>query len=498
MNEEELKIVITAQADKLKSALQNATNQVDNFEKQTTRSTNAMTQGFQKLGAVIGKVFAIGVILKFGKACVDTATQTQNAWIGLNSILTGKTGTTEAFKNAQSFINDYVKDGLVPLNNAVASYKNLALRGYNSDQIEKTMIALKNSSTFARQSTYSLGEAVQTATEGLKNENSVVVDNAGVTKNVAKMWEDYAKSIGKTTSALTQQEKIEAEVNGILEETKFQSNDAKIYSDTYSGSIARLSTAFTNMKNAIGEVVQPIVKMVTPALEKLLNLITGLFKGITGLFSLFGFTSDLDKVTSSVTGTGESVDNLNSGLEETAKDSKKAKQGLASFDEINNLQQQSGSASGLGGGAGLEATNVEVSKTSNIMEDLAKAIPNVDLQPLLDSLKKLKTPLKEFADICKNSLQWSWENILKPLGKWSIEDLAPASVDLLSSSVDLLNETLLAFNSLFGASEEEQNAFGKIAQWTGKNIIATIEGISTMMNFLSNSMKLFRKDSGYS
>ena len=33
-------------------------------------------------------------------------------------------------------------------------------------------------------------------TEGLKNENSILVDNAGVTKNVAKMWEDYAKAIG--------------------------------------------------------------------------------------------------------------------------------------------------------------------------------------------------------------------------------------------------------------------------------------------------------------
>ena len=61
----------------------------------------------------------------------------------------------------------------------------MALRGYSSDQIKKTMNALKNSATFARQSTYSLGDAVQTETEGLKNDNSVVVDNAGVTKNVA-------------------------------------------------------------------------------------------------------------------------------------------------------------------------------------------------------------------------------------------------------------------------------------------------------------------------
>ena len=67
------------------------------------------------------------------------------------------------------------------------------MRGYSIDQIEQTMIALKDSSAFGRQASLSLGDAVQSATEGLKNENSIIVDNAGVTKNVAKMWEDYAK-----------------------------------------------------------------------------------------------------------------------------------------------------------------------------------------------------------------------------------------------------------------------------------------------------------------
>lgn len=443
MNEEELKIVITAQADKLKNALANATNQVNNFERKTNTSVSAMTKGFSKLGAVISKVFAIGVILKFGKACIDTATQTQNAWIGLNSILTGKTGTTEAFKNAQSFIQDYVKDGLVPLNNAVASYKNLALRGYNSNQIEKTMNALKNSATFARQSTYSLGEAVQTATEGLKNENSVVVDNAGVTKNVAKMWEDYAKSIGKTTNALTQQEKIEAEVNGILEETKFQSNDAKIYSETYSGSIARLTTAFTNMKTAIGEVIQPIVKLLTPAIETLFNWISSLFKGITALFSLFGFTSDLDKVTSQISGVGSATEEMNENLEDTATSSKKATKGLAKFDEINNLQQDTKGGSGVGGGgANLQAENVELKKTESTLDEVSNKLNglfgDINLQPTIDAFKKLGEQIKRIADLLGQGIKWIWENIFKDLATYEINETLPKSIETLANALELL------------------------------------------------------------
>ena len=206
-------------------------SQLKNVDSQANSAATKISSSLSKIGKAALAAFSVTAVVKFGKECLRVATETSNAWIGLNSILTGQ---GKSFDQAKAFIQDYISDGLVPLNNAVAAYKNLALRGYSSDQIQKTMNALKNSATFARQSTYSLGDAVQTATEGLKNENSVVVDNAGVTKNVAKMWEDYAKSVGKTTNQLTQAEKIQAEVNGILEETKFQSNDAAIYASTYS------------------------------------------------------------------------------------------------------------------------------------------------------------------------------------------------------------------------------------------------------------------------
>lgn len=50
----------------------------------------------------------------------------------------------------------------------------------------------------------------------------MLVDNAGVTKNVAKMWEEYANKIGVKTNAMTLDQKREAEYQGILAETKFQ------------------------------------------------------------------------------------------------------------------------------------------------------------------------------------------------------------------------------------------------------------------------------------
>ena len=41
-----------------------------------------------------------------------------------------------------------------------------------------------------------MGEAIKSAAEGIKNENSILVDNAGVTKNLSVIWDEYAASIG--------------------------------------------------------------------------------------------------------------------------------------------------------------------------------------------------------------------------------------------------------------------------------------------------------------
>lgn len=494
MTEEKLAIKIEADSSGVKSGVNNAKSQIEGLSSSVNTSSQKMSNAFSNLGKVIGRVFAITSVLAFGKACVDTATKTQNAWIGLNSILTGKTGTTEAFSKAQTFINEYVKDGLVPLNNAVASYKNLALRGYNSDQIEKTMNALKNSATFARQSTYSLGDAVQTATEGLKNENSVVVDNAGVTKNVAKMWEDYAKSIGKSTNQLTQSEKIIAEVNGIQEETKFQMNDSSLYAMTYSGAIARISTAYTNMKSAIGSVIQPIVKLFTPAIEGALNMVTRLFQAFSGLLSLFGLKSDLDvvsdKISQSASGTKELADDMEEVGDNAEKSGKKAKKGLLAFDEITNINDNSSSSSGIGGG-GLSTANVELTETESALDTLGDKVDNVfsdwNLEPLIDSLKRLKESFQPIVDIVRNSLKWCYDNVLVPLGKWSIEKFLPSVINSLASAFNFLAEVLTYIKPVFLFVWD--NFLKPLAQFTGDAIVQTFNMIGQAFDGMTNFLK---------
>ncbi len=327
------------------------------FTKDINSSAKYANSAFSTASSAISKsitaafaVKAAKAVIDFGKLCVSTATQSQNAWYGLSSIINGQ---GKDFSQANSFIQSYVSDGLVPLNNAVTAYKNLLSRGYDTTQIEAVMTALKDSAAYGRAAGYSYGDAIQTATEGLKNENSILVDNAGVTKNVAKMWDDYAKSIGTTSNALTQQQKIQAEVNGILQETKWQTGDAARYSNTFAGRLARVSATATAVKTNIGNLIIPIANVFIPVIQSALNVVNRFAVALQNVFSKLGVEmfdiSSLSNAGAVAVDTASSIANTGTAAETAAK---KAKKAFASFDEINVLNTSTGAGGSSGGGRG--------------------------------------------------------------------------------------------------------------------------------------------------
>lgn len=88
-------------------------------------------------------------------------------------------------------------------------------------------------------------------------ENSVLSDAAGVQKNISKMYEDYAKTIGKSTDALTQAEKAQAVYNGIMDEAAMFSGTAAEMSSGYQGQQAQLNATNLELSRNIGESMIP-------------------------------------------------------------------------------------------------------------------------------------------------------------------------------------------------------------------------------------------------
>ncbi|MDP4134000.1 MAG: hypothetical protein Q8882_08315 [Bacillota bacterium] len=254
-------------------ALQDGLNEVKVQLKNHGKDVQSVGQDYDKLAIVAGlALYKVSGAIKGG---LDAFNQYRSSMVGLQSVVVG---TGNNFKEAQKFINDYTNDGLIPASNAATALKNLLNRGYTQTQAEEVLNRLKDSASFGRQASLSLGDAVQSAAEGLKNENSILVDNAGVTKNVSVMWKEYAETIGKSVNDLTQAQKIQAEYNGIMKETQHQVGDAAKYANEFAGAQAKNAAETLKMKQAFGAAL-------APALREIYDLLNGMLPAVTAFIS---------------------------------------------------------------------------------------------------------------------------------------------------------------------------------------------------------------------
>ena len=478
-----------------------------NFDKdvnKTVKNTeSAFSNSFNKIGVVIATAFSVKAVVNFGKTAVKAASDAQAAWTGLNSIVSG---TGNSFNVAHDFLTKFTKDGLVGIEDAATAYKNLLARGYDTTQIENVMNRLKDSAAFGRQSSYTLSQAVVSATEGLKNENSILVDNAGVTKNVAKMWDEYAKSIGKTANNLTQQEKIQAEVNGIMKETAFQAGDAATYTNTFAGRVSVLKGAFSSMKIAIGKVVAPIVGLFIPAITAAINAITAFFNKLQGVLSVFGleFPDVVQKTSTGISSIGDSASSAAGNIASTGtaatQAAKKIKKAFAGVDEINVLNTSDTSSGGsdgstgddgvggIGGGlidTGNDPVGSAVKSTSDKIMKYLKPLQDISLDNLVNAFNKVKDALAPIGKTLFAGLEWAYFNLFVPLAQWTIEDLLPAFLNLLTGALKVLDpilkDAMILFEWLWDSFLEP------VAKWTGGVIVDVINGIGDALSWIGKN-----------
>ena len=456
---------------------------------------NAFNAAMGKIKGYVAGAFSVVAITKFTKASIDAASQMQSAWTGLKSIADG---SGKSFAQAEKFITQYTKDGLVSINEATTAYKNLLSRGYDTSQIENTMNALKDSAAFGRQASYQLGEAVVSATEGLKNENSILVDNAGVTKNVAKMWEEWARAHNTTTNAMTQAQKIEAEYNGIIKETKFQVGDAATYTKTFGGQVQQLKASFTSLKVAVGEVVIPIAQMFIPIINSALVAVTNFFNGIKSILSVFGleFPSVVEKSSASIsnigaaaTDTAEDIASTGGAAKKAAKEINKA---FSNVDEIHVLNNKgssggdSGSGSGTGGGGNSASAAFEADAVTSNFNKTSGAIDAV-----IEKFKELKDLFMKGFDIGFKGT--SFDKIMK-----SITNIKKSLIDIFTAP-EVLNAGNNWVNTVVFNLGKITGSIGKIGTNIATALVESVDkylsqNAARIKNFIINMFKISSKD----
>lgn len=224
--------------------------------------------------AALGAVATVALqrVVSGMMSAVDAAVRQQNALLGLNSIANAFGQNANL---AEKAARDLAADGLMPLGDAAQSLKNLLAAGFSLDQAIVLMNRFKDSAAFGRQGALAFGQSIVGATEGIKNGNSILVDNAGVTKNLSVILQEAGFSAQDLMKASSDAGVRMAIFNGILKETNPMLGDAAKLSESFGGGMARLQTQTFNLKAAIGEALQPmltkLLDIVSPLIDKFIK-----------------------------------------------------------------------------------------------------------------------------------------------------------------------------------------------------------------------------------
>jgi hypothetical protein len=212
--------------------------------------------------------FALGGVVSAFKGFFEIVVTTDNAMKSLRSVAAN---TGLAFERLQTLTTGFEDKGIMSIGGSSAAVKNLSATKLSISETTDVLNALTDAAAFNRQGTLGWEESVVGATQGIKNFNSIMVDNAGITKNISVMSREYANTIGKTVGKLLETEKRQALVNGIISEAAIFAGDAQRAMSSYQGQISKFNIEVLKMKRVMGNMIAPDIVDMIEQIFKYLN-----------------------------------------------------------------------------------------------------------------------------------------------------------------------------------------------------------------------------------
>lgn len=269
----QLVIDLKIKTEALEKGLETAKKKLQEIEQNNNKVQNSnknLEASYLAMSATA--VLALNKIVGAIKECINEYNSYTQAMSGLNNIADY---TGQNIEELSTIMQKYTKYGLTQTDLATA-IKNFSLMGYTVEETEKMIEALTNSAISNRQACYSVSEAVKVASEGYKNGLSTLSDAAGVTENLSVMLDNYAKSIGKTSSQLTEAEKNQAYLNRTMYAAEPFAGAMEDYLDSLAGKQGEYSQAMRETQIAYAEALEPMMKSMLEGGTGILNFINSL------------------------------------------------------------------------------------------------------------------------------------------------------------------------------------------------------------------------------
>lgn len=404
------------------------TTGVQNGVSAIKQSFNGLGSAVKKIGLLIGGAFAVGKLVQFGKECVELGSdlaEVQN--------VVDVTFTTMSDK-----VNEFAK-------NAMTS---AGLSETMAKQYVGTFGAMSKSFGFSEAQAYDMSTALTQLTGDVASFYNISQDLAyiklksvftGETETLKDLGvvmtqsalDQYAlaNGYGKTTSAMTEQEKVALRLDFVQKQLSAASGDFIRTSDSWANQVRVMQLQLQSLKATVGQglinIFTPVLKVINILLGKLATLANA-FKSFTELITgkkSSGQTSGsgaglagTDVIADTADQYGQAADNAeqladatNDNAKATKKANKETKNYLSSLDEIHKATStgsDSSSTPSSSGGSGRASGG------------LSGVVSNVDYGKLAEgetTIEKMSKPLdaiiKKFKKLAKLLSKGFWDGL---------------------------------------------------------------------------------------
>ena len=425
------------------------TTGVQNGVSAIKQSFNGLGSAVKKIGLLIGGAFAVGKLVQFGKECVELGSdlaEVQN--------VVDVTFTTMSDK-----VNEFAK-------NAMTS---AGLSETMAKQYVGTFGAMSKSFGFSEAQAYDMSTALTQLTGDVASFYNISQDLAyiklksvftGETETLKDLGvvmtqtalDQYAlaNGYGKTTSAMTEQEKVALRLAFVQKQLSAASGDFIRTSDSWANQVRVMQLQLQSLKATVGQglinIFTPVLKVINILLGKLATLANA-FKSFTELITgkkSSGQTSGsgaglagTDAIADTADQYGQAADNAEQladankdNATATKKANKETKNYLSSLDEVHKVTST---------GSDSSSTPSSSSGSGGTGSSLPSAVGNVDYGSLAEgetALDKISDSAKKLADLLKK-LWKPFQDAWKKEGKNTIDaaQIALSGIAKLAKSV---------------------------------------------------------------
>lgn len=471
------------------------TTGVQNGVSAIKQSFNGLGSVVKKIGILIGGAFAIGKLTQFGKECVELGSnlaEVQN--------VVDVTFTTMSDK-----VNEFAK-------NAMTS---AGLSETMAKQYVGTFGAMSKSFGFSEAQAYDMSTALTQLTGDVASFYNISQDLAyiklksvftGETETLKDLGvvmtqsalDQYAlaNGYGKTTSEMTEQEKVALRLAFVQKQLSAASGDFIRTSDSWANQVRVMQLQLQSLKATVG---QGLINLFTPVL-KVINILLGKLATLANAFKSFtelitgkkssGQTgasgaglAGTDAIADTADQYGEAADNAekladatNDTADATKKATKAAKGYLSPLDEINNYSTDKSA----------DSSSKVPGATGGLADQMKDAVQNVDYGKVAEGetvLDKMSKPLKKIIDRFKQLAKLIAKGFWDGLGDYEpIFDGIKKDLDSIWKSLkDIFTDSEVTkaannfFDSFAYAIGQVAGSFARIGLTIAQNIIGGIE-----------------------